>query len=543
MITRIKIENFKSIAHLEREFGGFNVIVGQNNHGKTNIFDAVNWFFSGFAKGQSKEDLICRTISSESEILVEIEFSGLQEAISNLASSTKKSALKKIFGNDLDTVRVRRTTASESGKKRELFNPEKDEWENTMGADNTWNDLLPHLEYVHTRVRLEDVGAYKSKSPIAEMLSGVLASIVAEDPKYVSLKEDFQNLFGDEESKVRAELDLLGSKVAVYLQKQFPDDAKVTFNVEIPVFSDFLKRFSTSVDDGVETDVEDKGDGMQRAVMLAIIQAYAEFRKENKLAKEFVFLIDEAELHLHPSAQRALKAALTDISSGSDQVFVNTHSSVLVTDYVPGQRVFQAEKKSGQTGLEEVVAEEQKMDVVFDLLGGSPADLLLPRNFVIVEGNAEAAFLQQLRSRFYREAWQGIKVLLARGDMKRQRETFHAIHEAYKPLFAEDGIYKNTTVILCDAPNSENRKHYDAFVKAHPWTKENNQVHALPVGSIEEYYPAVHRKTEEEVKAMTDYGEKVSLAVEVGKIISQEEFENEMPAIFEVMKIAAEKRL
>ena len=35
------------------------------------------------------------------------------------------------------------------------------------------------------------------------------------------------------------------------------------------------------IDDGVETTAEEKGDGMQRALMLAIIQAYSDFRKSN----------------------------------------------------------------------------------------------------------------------------------------------------------------------------------------------------------------------------------------------------------------------
>ena len=52
---------------------------------------------------------------------------------------------------------------------------------------------------------------------------------------------------------------------------------------------------------------------MQRAIMLAIIQAFAKYRRDNGIGKSFTFLLDEAELHLHPSAQRALKIALNDI--------------------------------------------------------------------------------------------------------------------------------------------------------------------------------------------------------------------------------------
>ncbi len=46
-ITRIKIENFRSIEFTEIALGAFNVLVGQNNHGKTNFFEAIDWFYNG----------------------------------------------------------------------------------------------------------------------------------------------------------------------------------------------------------------------------------------------------------------------------------------------------------------------------------------------------------------------------------------------------------------------------------------------------------------------------------------------------------------
>jgi len=64
----------------------------------------------------------------------------------------------------------------------------------------------------------------------------------------------------------------------------------VSFEVKSPEFDDLLKNFETRVDDGVETYAHEKGDGMQRALMLAIIQAYAGHRKQKEDAgKSFLF--------------------------------------------------------------------------------------------------------------------------------------------------------------------------------------------------------------------------------------------------------------
>lgn len=539
-IKRVKIENFRSIENIELEFKDFNTLVGQNNHGKTNFFEAIDWFFNGFSRSITKPNLIFSDAALGSEILVEIEFIGLRSSISEMTNASKRTALKTIF-EDEDSIIIRRTTSSDEGKKRELYNPKKAAWENVMGTDNAWNDLLPTVEYVHTKVSFDEVGAYKSKSPISEMLTGVLSAIIESDPKYLELKSKFSELFGNEDSEVRVKLNELGNKVQVYLLKQFPEEAAVKFNVEIPEFTDLLKKFSTEVNDGVSTSVEEKGDGMQRAVMLSIIQAYADYRKENEIDKKFIFMIDEAELHLHPTAQRALKKALLDISASNDQVFVNTHSSVLLTDRDETQMIFKVEKHNKRTLIMPVISDDQKMDVIFELLGGSPADLLLPRNFMIVEGRCEYEFLKIIKARHYPGEYDGIKIVFARGDMAKTAESYHAIHEAYKPLFVENGIYKNSTTILCDQPNEKNKPHYDLFISTHPWLEIDKQLHVLPVGALEKYYPEPYRKNDTEIAELDAKREKVSYAIHVASQITKEEFETNMTALYSALQNAKER--
>lgn len=108
----------------------------------------------------------------------------------------------------------------------------------------------------------------------------------------------------------------------------------------------------------------------------------------------FLFLIDEAELHLHPSAQRLLKQALQDISK-SDQVMLNTHSSVLVVNESNNQKLFKVEKNQKITSITPV-EEIQKIDIIYELLGGSPYDLLLPKNFLVVEGKSDYEFITRI---------------------------------------------------------------------------------------------------------------------------------------------------
>lgn len=56
-IKRIKIENFRSIESSEFCTNDFNIFVGQNNCGKTNFFEAIQFFFNGISRGGSLNQL------------------------------------------------------------------------------------------------------------------------------------------------------------------------------------------------------------------------------------------------------------------------------------------------------------------------------------------------------------------------------------------------------------------------------------------------------------------------------------------------------
>lgn len=52
-ITRIRIENFRSIKETEFITSDFNIFVGQNNCGKTNFFEALEFFLMEFLKEET----------------------------------------------------------------------------------------------------------------------------------------------------------------------------------------------------------------------------------------------------------------------------------------------------------------------------------------------------------------------------------------------------------------------------------------------------------------------------------------------------------
>lgn len=518
-ISKIVVTNFRSIKNAEVNVDNFNVFVGQNNHGKTNFFEAIDWFYSG--KGDIDKIRFGRT--GDDEVCVEIEFSDIQEGIEKMKNEKNKTTIKKLLG-DNDTVRVKRT--SQDSKTRRIFDVSKNEWliKNPTGFDPAFNDFLPKFEYITTKIDPMIMAKYGKNTPIANMLSGVLATILEENPQYIEFKNQFDNLFTSTKSDVRIKLDELSGKVKVYLEKQFSDCNKVVFEVAPPVFEDLLKNFDTSIDDGVYTDAEEKGDGMQRALMLAIIQAYADFRREHEeTCKFFLFFIDEGELHLHPTAQRKLKNALLELSQRGDQVFINTHSSVLVVDEHSNQTVFKVEKIDKKTDINPI-SQSEKPYIIYELLGGSPSDLLLPKNFLIVEGKSDLEFISKVISRHYSDK-PTIQIISADGNLAQTSRSLNAIEQIYKPI--ETSIYKDKVAIIID---KHEQNQVDAFKKSHTGVMANGQLFELTTNSIEEYYPKTWKKEPTEIKTMGG-DKKIALAREAGGAITKEEFEKEMSII------------
>ncbi len=218
----------------------------------------------------------------------------------------------------------------------------------------------------------------------------------------MQFREKFDEIFASDASEVKVELNILADKVRDIWNSSSLSAQRLTFGVTAPAFDDLLKNFETSINDGIETSAEEKGDGMQRALMLAIIKTYSDYRREkDELGKRFFFLIDEAELHLHPTAQRQLKDALARLADNGDQVFINTHSSVLVADQSTTNRSGRCARLDHATQITPI-DEVDKPEVVYELLGGSPADLLFPNNFLIVEGRSEEVLIDiVVRCAFY----------------------------------------------------------------------------------------------------------------------------------------------
>ena len=48
-LSRVIIKNYKSIKHCDVTLSGLNVLIGENGTGKTNLLEAINYFYNNLS--------------------------------------------------------------------------------------------------------------------------------------------------------------------------------------------------------------------------------------------------------------------------------------------------------------------------------------------------------------------------------------------------------------------------------------------------------------------------------------------------------------
>lgn len=169
--------------------------------------------------------------------------------------------------------------------------------------------------------------------------------------------------------------------------------------------------------------------------------------------KLLVVCIDEPELSVEPVTQKRLFELITRISKGDDelpskQIYIATHSHLFLDRSDIGNN-YLTRKEGNQTKFERCASQAQLDDLVFRLLGNSPADLFFPSNVIVVEGESDAIFLSEIVKRWpdggRRE---GLRVHFAGGDS--QVPTAAASIVQMLKSVAYTPVYKDKLCVLFD---------------------------------------------------------------------------------------------
>lgn len=308
---------------------GLNILVGENNTGKSTIFEAFDFVRNGLPKGKSVFDLLNK---KEQEMYVEITFVGdIERIVDNFAQGNKASVIKKCIHEENGSKLLKIRRESRDCNKILLWRPDEKIFKNETGIDAPIKKIF-ELDFIWSDTNPEDITKFGSTTICGRLLGEILKSFKDED-SFKELEDAHHRVFNDENTGLKTKLKSVSDRVEKICKEQF-GAADIKFHFDQLDVSSFLKNTRIVVNDGIETYLEEKGSGMQRSIALALLQVYAEnIAKQSgfETEKPFYIFIDEPEICLHPLAQLKLTDAFKKISK-SKQIFFTTHSPYIFRD-------------------------------------------------------------------------------------------------------------------------------------------------------------------------------------------------------------------
>lgn len=362
-IAELVIENYKGFKG-EHKFdldSNLVFIVGENNTGKSTLFEAINTLQNGFKDIKKIKNV---NSNSSENLKIQVKLKGdITEAI-NYFSQNKY--LNYVFEENGEEILIIRRQTEETqwidskgaekiitSKNIAIWNPEKKIFENPAGIDSAFKTLF-ESQYIWADTNPDEISDFSNTKICGRLINAVAGDFFLSE-MWKNFEEVHRSTFAD-----RANNDSLISKVSILendireiMEEQY-GKSSISFNFSLPEHTSFLKLGDILLDDGVETSQSEKGNGMKRALALALIQVYSKslikHDEDESAKKPLFFMLDEPETFLHPKAQERLILSLKRISF-TNQIFITTHSPYLVKYFCKDNHkllVFSKEDSSNQ---------------------------------------------------------------------------------------------------------------------------------------------------------------------------------------------------
>lgn len=153
----------------------------------------------------------------------------------------------------------------------------------------------------------------------------------------------------------------------------------------------------------IESDILSCGTGYQSMIILSILEAYVELAQKKT---EYILIIEEPEVYLHPSLQRKMIDTLLMISM-NNQVIFSSHSPITVGKMERNQ-IKLVKREAGEATVSDITVS----DVIREL-GIRADDILVNKGIIFVEGQDDKVVIEYILNRIHPGASDEINVLIA----------------------------------------------------------------------------------------------------------------------------------
>lgn len=239
--------------------------------------------------------------------------------------------------------------------------PMEDAWiDNPKGYANVLKATLPFFILVPAVRDVAEESKGTKSSPFGKLLFAILDAVAEAKKKKIELI--LSELSKQMNRQGGAKRVPLIADTETQLNKLLGDffagcDLEIEF--QTPTLEVLLSAPKLFIDDGFRNSVENKGHGLQRAVIFTILRRYAEFMTSTPEGKRrsLILGVEEPELYMHPQAQRTIRRVFRKIVEGNDQIVFSTHSSLLV-DVAYFDEIIRLESRVEMAGAKKVTQSE-----------------------------------------------------------------------------------------------------------------------------------------------------------------------------------------
>lgn len=285
--------------------------------------------------------------------------------------------------------------------------------------------LLDRLPSFHLLPAITDYSDEIDKRAVNTSFRKLMADlsdrVLQADPRYcevtATLRKLARLLNAPRENEVRGEgearLEVLGGieeKIRDLLKKMMPQVQGMRLDVTIDEIKDlFSSGVSVRIDDGRETDVLRKGNGLQRCVVFAFLQALVMNQRGQLLPgpadvpqeqhqpspRTIILAVEEPELYIHPQAKRVIYSVLRGFAV-NDQAIYTTHDPAFV-DVSMYHQIAVVGKPSAEVGTQTTQCdegvlgdpEERKGFQFLTSFGLQQNEMFFARKVMLVEGDQD----------------------------------------------------------------------------------------------------------------------------------------------------------
>lgn len=212
--------------------------------------------------------------------------------------------------------------------------PMTDAWvDNPKGYAGVLKGSLPFFVLVPAVRDVTEESKGTKSSPFGKLLYAILDTVGADKrAKIEGILADVAKQMNRSGGTERVPLIAETENSLNAILNDFFTGCDIEIEFATPTLEVLLTAPKLYVDDGFRNAVENKGHGLQRAVIFTILRRYAEYMTSAADGKKrnLILAVEEPELYMHPQAQRTVRRVFRKIADGGDQVLFSTHSSLLV---------------------------------------------------------------------------------------------------------------------------------------------------------------------------------------------------------------------